>query len=282
MAVNLLYSSCGVRDYRHKPVPRFPRHVWEIQYVHGAAEPSFLIGGLGSGVRYRLGEDCDHTLWIFTPGLAHGWTSGTSEMSRIIVFHFDVLPAEILAHFDSSAWIAVSWKSDSFLDRAIQWLNDEARELSFPISTKMRGNDGSRIPAIQSIVLAMVDRVTFQATDGGASSQNRFTRLDRAISWFEANMHASVRTEEVARAGGTSVRHLSRLSLNRHGISFGQLLHQHRMARALLILKSEDLSISEIARICGYRNTSSFSRAVHRHFGETPCAVRNGAARDGR
>jgi AraC-like DNA-binding protein len=54
-----------------------------------------------------------------------------------------------------------------------------------------------------------------------------------------------------------------------------------RMQHALALLSERDDSITQIAYAVGYNRASSFSVAVHRHFGATPSELRKrGAAPD--
>jgi AraC-like DNA-binding protein len=46
------------------------------------------------------------------------------------------------------------------------------------------------------------------------------------------------------------------------GTSFSQLLERDRRQKAVQLLLKEDLTMSEIARMLGYRDPSNFGRAV--------------------
>lgn len=56
-------------------------------------------------------------------------------------------------------------------------------------------------------------------------------------------------------------------------------LTQVRMDRALELLESRELSVSEIAIRVGYDSSAGFSRAFRRHFGRTPTSVRRSTVR---
>jgi AraC-like DNA-binding protein len=51
-----------------------------------------------------------------------------------------------------------------------------------------------------------------------------------------------------------------------------------RMQHALALLSERDDSITQIAYAVGYNRASSFSVAVHRHFGATPSELRKRGA----
>ena len=48
--------------------------------------------------------------------------------------------------------------------------------------------------------------------------------------------------------------------------------HMARMEEAERLLRTGEISISEVARRMGYEGYSSFSRAYHAHFGRAPSA----------
>ncbi len=58
--------------------------------------------------------------------------------------------------------------------------------------------------------------------------------------------------------------------LREHGTSFSQLVDQRRQALALRHMRQQRLSISELAPLLGYSETSAFSRAFRRWFGVSP------------
>lgn len=76
--------------------------------------------------------------------------------------------------------------------------------------------------------------------------------LDKAASWMAVNPRALQRR------------------LAQEGTSFQQLLDQTRQALAHEYLNDPAISMSRLAGLLGYADSSSFSRAFHRWFGTTP------------
>ena len=74
--------------------------------------------------------------------------------------------------------------------------------------------------------------------------------------------------------------HLSLRSLQRHlaeeGTSYEQVLADTRHALALQHLQTQDCSISEVAYLLGFADSSSFSRAFKRWSGQSPSQYRDG------
>jgi AraC-like DNA-binding protein len=86
--------------------------------------------------------------------------------------------------------------------------------------------------------------------------------------------HGRAMASEVARQLGMSSRTLSR-KLNEEGTSFAEILDQLRDALAKRYLHEENLPVSEIAWLLGYREVSSLTHAFKRWTGVTPRRFRS-------
>jgi len=75
--------------------------------------------------------------------------------------------------------------------------------------------------------------------------------------------------DEVARRVGCTEWSLQR-RLREQGVNFSQLVDQVRREAALWHLRQQRLSISQLAPLLGYSETSAFSRAFRRWFGVSP------------
>ena len=69
---------------------------------------------------------------------------------------------------------------------------------------------------------------------------------------------------------GYNSSYLSRSFKQTFGISFGKYLTMLRLREAILLLKSENRSVTEAALECGFGSMRSFYRAFHDEFGCTP------------
>lgn len=75
--------------------------------------------------------------------------------------------------------------------------------------------------------------------------------------------------DEIARQVNSSEWSLQR-RLREQGVSFSQLVDEVRRDAALWHLRQERLSVSDLAVLLGYSETSAFSRAFRRWFGVSP------------
>jgi AraC-like DNA-binding protein len=87
-------------------------------------------------------------------------------------------------------------------------------------------------------------------------------------------MDAGVRSfEELAAAVRVSPRTLRRRLADAR-VSFSTLLDEARRDRALMLLRSRDVSTKDVAERVGYSNVANFMRAFRRWTGQTPAAYR--------
>jgi AraC-like DNA-binding protein len=84
--------------------------------------------------------------------------------------------------------------------------------------------------------------------------------------------------EAAAAALGMSTRTLKR-RLAEEGTSFSAVLDEQRRERALLLLRSPEMSIEAVADGVGYSDVANFTRAFRRWTGTTPTSYRRGGAK---
>jgi AraC-like DNA-binding protein len=107
------------------------------------------------------------------------------------------------------------------------------------------------------------------------TNRNPFeTKVENAIAVLLP--HGKTQVSEVARKLGMSERTLAR-RLASEGLTFTGVLRALRSDLAKRHLADNDLSISKIAWLLGYSDSSAFSTAYKRHAGIAPSAIRQRA-----
>ena len=86
--------------------------------------------------------------------------------------------------------------------------------------------------------------------------------------------HGKARAGEIARRLGMSRRTLTR-RLSSEDLTFARILDELKSDLAKHYLKDDDLSVSQIAWLLGYREVSAFTHAFKRWTGETPRGARS-------
>lgn len=104
-----------------------------------------------------------------------------------------------------------------------------------------------------------------------ASSDTLRPRVENAIAPLLP--HGQARVTEVAHQLGMSHRTLAR-RLAAEGLTFSEVLDQLRTNLAQRYLRDENLAISQIAWLLGYREVSGFTHAFKRWTGKSPSVAR--------
>ncbi|NBB13220.1 AraC family transcriptional regulator [Pseudomonas sp. SLFW] len=125
---------------------------------------------------------------------------------------------------------------------------------------------GKAMPGSDPILLMLIKDAIRQLGDNGSET----TLLERARQTILATLHlGEPALDEIAHNLGLSEWALQR-KLRDHGLSFTQLVDQIRQETALAHLKQQNLSVTQLASLLGYSETSAFSRAFKRWFGVSP------------
>ena len=95
-------------------------------------------------------------------------------------------------------------------------------------------------------------------------------KLAKGKSFIEQYFTVDIDIKKVARESGISEYHFYRLFKNVYGISPYQYLKQKRLEMAKIMLKKDNIPISQLAMEVGYSDIFTFSKAYKQHFGFPP------------
>lgn len=101
-----------------------------------------------------------------------------------------------------------------------------------------------------------------------------FQTVARAAERMRRDFARPVTIEEVARMCGQSVRQLQRRFRTAFGISPQEFLLKTRVLAAQRLLESTSRNASEIAKLCGFVDASSFAQHFRKRIGMTPSEYR--------
>ncbi|HYL75588.1 MAG TPA: helix-turn-helix transcriptional regulator [Bryobacteraceae bacterium] len=93
-------------------------------------------------------------------------------------------------------------------------------------------------------------------------------RLRKVVEMIQSESLDTV--HDLAVEVNLSPSHLQHLFKEQTGVCITQLLSEQRLRKAARLLQTSDLSVKEIAFAAGYEHASSFVRAFHRRFAQTP------------
>jgi AraC family transcriptional regulator len=95
-------------------------------------------------------------------------------------------------------------------------------------------------------------------------------RINKAIDFMQANLHAPPSLDGLAEIAGFSPYHFHRIFKGIVGESVIAHANRLRLEKAVRMLKHTDLKLSKIASESGYESSSSFSRAFSESYGLSP------------
>jgi AraC family transcriptional regulator of adaptative response / methylphosphotriester-DNA alkyltransferase methyltransferase len=101
------------------------------------------------------------------------------------------------------------------------------------------------------------------------------TRLyEESVRIVEEEYASDLALDDIAHRVASSRRQLQRAYAEIGGTTFRDHLTQVRMQRAAELLRTERLSVREVAARVGYRQPAQFAKAFRRHIGLAPSEYR--------
>jgi AraC-like DNA-binding protein len=101
-----------------------------------------------------------------------------------------------------------------------------------------------------------------------------FQTVARAAEILRRDFAKQVMIEDVARTCGQSLRQLQRRFQTAFGVSPQEFLLKTRVLAAQRLLESTSRNSSEIAKLCGFIDASSFAQHFRKRIGMTPTEYR--------
>jgi len=96
-----------------------------------------------------------------------------------------------------------------------------------------------------------------------------------ANSYIEANIQNELFCDDVAKQVNLSTDYLSKVMKRATGFTLKEYIIRKKMERAMLLLRSEDIGVGEVARRVGYENFAYFSTIFKKHAGMPPSAYKS-------
>jgi transcriptional regulator GlxA family with amidase domain len=100
-------------------------------------------------------------------------------------------------------------------------------------------------------------------------------RLAAVITYVRDNLHENIKLDTLAGIACMSRPHFFRSFKREIGMSPLDFIHKERLAKAKLLLKNVQWTISEIAIACGFQNLPWFSLQFKKQTGKTPSQFRS-------
>ena len=135
----------------------------------------------------------------------------------------------------------------------------------------------SRLPSRSEIEVLLTLRMIYQYAGEAELAQGRGTTyagpVERALQHIDAQLGTPLDLDALAAAAAVSKSHLIRLFREQLATTPARYLWDRRLQRGVELLEETGLSVSEIARRCGFRTSHHFSRRIREATGLAPTAL---------
>lgn len=121
--------------------------------------------------------------------------------------------------------------------------------------------------------------ISFLEKQENKSNYDKNHYVRKAISLIQRNYIQKITVNDIAKELNIDRSYLYELFLKDLGKSPKEYIDEHRLSAAIGMIESSSVSISEVAASCGYKDTSSFSRAFVKRMGITPSQYRKSKGR---
>lgn len=261
-----------ILHYENHPAHEVPHYVSKYHVLpiwgrqsHAEIEAGLdhqpYCGGFGNGANAIIPAGCDH------------WASWDRDISLTVIFLHPGLIDQVLERTKGRAvdLIPKHNSDDSTLS-----------QLGLLLKADLEEECSSRAIYRDSLTMAIAARlVSHHSTcsietrlpGNGLSSQ----RLEILINYIHEYLDQEIRLIDLARLVDLSEYYLCRSFKQAMGISLHQYIVQQRLERTKRLLLNRDLSITNIAQLCGFSSHSHLSSQFKRYFGVSPKLWRSAA-----
>ncbi len=131
---------------------------------------------------------------------------------------------------------------------------------------------------VKSLInLALIKLIRcFNYTEKGKPlSRDRLHSIRRVIKYIDNHLCEDLSLRLLSDIAGMSPNYFSALFHNISGITLWDYINSKRIDKAISLLHENDLTMLEIATLCGYNNATNFNKTFKKITGVTPKEYRN-------
>ena len=242
------------------------RHVNVECNLHMHAAMEIILVSEGTLTMFVGGKkyDVSKGQGIFVPPFEpHAFHSGTPNHCHVMIFSRELMP-----HFFDIL-------KSNVPKRHIFAVSPMAYDLSEEILSR-RNNSVGYIDA--QAVLAPLCREIYYQCNFEKKKVPADNSLTEAMEYMEAHFEKDINLEKVAKVVGRHPVTLSKAFSKQTGVHFNFYLQYIRCSHAAHLIKSSDLSFTEVAYTVGFGSVRSFNRAFVSIYGLTPSQYKTSEA----
>ena len=147
-------------------------------------------------------------------------------------------------------------------------------ELLTKMSSEIRRADAISRDLCRAYVTELCAEV-IRAEAESAEAEQVCPAVELVLAYVAEHSGERISLSDMARLGGVSAAYLSRRFKDEVGVGFADYVATFRLERAQAMLRERpDMSVTEIAFLCGFNDSNYFSDKFKKHFGLSPIKFR--------
>ncbi len=256
----LRYLASGPRPFGDTPMPSHRRVNWEfLAVVRGKCAP--LVDST------HPPAPVTDTLWLFPPDTPHGWIGEPAKPCRVVVIHFNAVPAAL----EDAA------REHGFLSRPLnaddkQYLLELSRALKPHYWDPILASEIHTTKALMELSLLFLEHAASNRT---GQRSHKLKKVQAFEEWIREHLAKCPSITDGARAVGLSASQLRRLCLSVRQAGPTEILQRLRTERAMDLMANQNAKLSVVAAECGFSSATNLCRAFKTQTGTTPATWRN-------
>ena len=128
---------------------------------------------------------------------------------------------------------------------------------------------------LSGMILELINEIDNALESVSGPLTRHMGKMKRVAEYILLNFQdPNLEVRKMAKTFGLSETHFRKLFKESFGVSPGKMLIDSRIRRARELLAYSDMSVSEVASACGYKNIYDFSRSFRKFSGCAPSAFR--------
>lgn len=200
-------------------------------------------------------------------GDEYEFKSGDIVVNRRGVPHSEI-------HFGSGNLRFIGFECDDFLLESGVYHNLWDVKLILNIILKETANQNFKY---DELISCKLNELFIRIERINTTSSNENKTLVFAKNYIDENYMQNINIHELAKVSGYSVSHFRHLFTKDFGISPCEYLINKRCQKAIELLKSTDITCTDIAYQCGFYDSSQFAKILKSKYSATPLTIRNQA-----
>jgi AraC family transcriptional regulator of arabinose operon len=246
--------------------PEYWRNYWHTHSFHEVCLAYSGEGRFNSGS--ALYDVTPGSVFLARPGDVHEIESSHASPLGIAFWGFTFRPGSL----EPGWWSGLTRADGPVMSDRVGSLPELISALSAEAAAPVSGY--STVLASLGAALVMETARAFALDDDLAVEPVRRDRGPMVVEAMQRhlrdNLSRPITVRDVAAAAHLSERHAERLFQQQTGASIMSTLRRLRLELAAQLLLDPTVTVTEVARVCGYSDVRPFSTAFRRHYGRTP------------